>query len=61
MEELEIQDVQFLHGCQNPTIICIHQDVNGRHVKTHEISLKEKEFTKVIHRFCLNVSNNIPL
>ncbi|KAI5740244.1 hypothetical protein M8J76_002026 [Diaphorina citri] len=46
MEELEIQDVQFLHGCQNPTIICIHQDVNGRHVKTHEISLKEKEFTK---------------
>lgn len=46
MEELEIQDVQFLYGCSNPTIICIHQDVNGRHVKTHEISLKEKEFMK---------------
>ena len=24
-----------------------HQDVHGRHVKTHELSLKEKEFVKV--------------
>lgn len=46
MEELEVQDLEFLHGCANPTIICIHQDMTGRHVKTHEISLKEKEFTK---------------
>lgn len=47
MEELEVQDVGFLHGCQNPTIILVHQDLNGRHVKTHEISLKDKEFMKV--------------
>ncbi len=40
-------DIEFLHGCANPTIILIHQDVNGRHIKTHEISLKDKEFTKV--------------
>lgn len=48
MEELEVQDLDFLHGCPNPTIIVIHQDLNGRHVKTHEISLKDKEFIKVI-------------
>lgn len=47
MEELEVQDLDFLHGCPNPTIILIHQDLNGRHVKTHEISLKDKEFVKV--------------
>ena len=47
MEEVEVFDIEFLHGCANPTIILIHQDVNGRHIKTHEISLKDKEFTKV--------------
>ncbi|XP_075223029.1 DNA damage-binding protein pic [Lycorma delicatula] len=47
MEELEVQDLDFLHGCPNPTIILIHQDQNGRHVKTHEISLKDKEFVKI--------------
>lgn len=47
MEELEVQDLDFLHGCPNPTIILIHQDLNGRHVKTHEISLKDKEFVKI--------------
>lgn len=46
MEEVEVFDIEFLHGCANPTIILIHQDVNGRHIKTHEISLKDKEFTK---------------
>lgn len=25
----------------------IHQDINGRHVKTHEISLRDKEFVKI--------------
>lgn len=59
MEELEVQDLDFLHGCANPTIILIHQDQNGRHVKTHEISLKDKEFVKVninyyITLFCVN-------
>lgn len=47
MEEIEVFDIEFLHGCANPTIILIHQDVNGRHIRTHEISLKDKEFTKV--------------
>lgn len=47
IEESEIQDLNFLHGCVNPTIILLHQDLNGRHLKTHEISLKEKEFTKI--------------
>lgn len=46
MDELQVHDVEFLHGCANPTLILIHQDVNGRHVKTHEISLREKEFVK---------------
>jgi hypothetical protein len=49
MEELQVQDLDFLHGCPNPTIILIHQDLNGRHVKTHEISLRDKEFVKVVH------------
>lgn len=47
MEEIEVFDIEFLHGCANPTIILIHQDVNGRHIRTHEISLKDKEFVKV--------------
>nr|CAD7595538.1 unnamed protein product [Timema genevievae] len=46
MEELQVQDLDFLHGCANPTIILIHQDLNGRHVKTHEIALRDKEFHK---------------
>lgn len=28
-------------------MILIHQDINGRHVKTHEISLRDKEFVKI--------------
>lgn len=55
MEELEVQDLDFLHGCANPTIILIHQDQNGRHVKTHEISLKDKEFVKVCAIYFLSV------
>lgn len=47
MDELQVQDVEFLHGCANPTLILIHQDLNGRHVKTHEISLRDKEFVKI--------------
>lgn len=42
-----MQDVEFLYGCANPTLIVIHQDINGRHIKTHEINLRDKEFTKV--------------
>ncbi|XP_071542214.1 DNA damage-binding protein 1 [Panulirus ornatus] len=47
VDELQIQDIQFLYGCSNPTIIVIYQDTHGRHIKTHEISLKEKEFSKM--------------
>lgn len=47
MEEMLVQDVEFLHGCQNPTLIVIHQDVNGRHIKTHEINMRDKEFMKI--------------
>jgi DNA damage-binding protein 1 len=47
MEEMRVQDVEFLYGCSTPTLIVIHQDLNGRHVKTHEINLREKEFSKV--------------
>ncbi|XP_050465445.1 DNA damage-binding protein 1 [Cataglyphis hispanica] len=47
MDEQQVQDVNFLHGCTNPTLILIHQDINGRHVKTHEINLREKEFSKI--------------
>ncbi|GBP22857.1 DNA damage-binding protein 1 [Eumeta japonica] len=47
LEELHVFDVEFLHGCSNPTLILIHQDINGRHIKTHEISLRDKEFMKI--------------
>ncbi|XP_050068319.1 DNA damage-binding protein 1 [Anopheles maculipalpis] len=47
MEEMHVQDVEFLYGTAHPTMIVIHQDINGRHIKTHEISLKDKEFTKI--------------
>lgn len=47
MDELQIQDVEFLHGCANPTLIIIHQDLNGRHMKTHELSLRDKELVKI--------------
>ena len=44
LEELNVIDIQFLHGCSLPTIILIHQDSHGRHVKTYEINTREKEF-----------------
>ena len=47
IEEMSIQDIAFLYGCSNPTVVIIHQDAHGRHVKAHEISLRDKEFAKV--------------
>ena len=44
---MQIYDIQFLHGVAQPTLVILHQDFHGRHVKTHELSLKEKEFVKV--------------
>ncbi|XP_052801738.1 DNA damage-binding protein 1-like [Mya arenaria] len=46
LEELTVIDIQFLHDCTTPTIILVHQDQHGRHVKTYEISLRDKELTK---------------
>ncbi|XP_076310101.1 LOW QUALITY PROTEIN: DNA damage-binding protein pic [Tachypleus tridentatus] len=46
MSDLVVQDIEFLHGCLTPTIALIHQDPQGRHVKTYEISLRDKEFNK---------------
>lgn len=47
MEELDVQDIDFLHGCANPTIMMIYQDSNGRHIKAKELSLEDKEFVNV--------------
>ncbi|XP_023326230.1 DNA damage-binding protein 1 [Eurytemora carolleeae] len=47
IEEINIHAIQFLHGCQHPTLALLHQDVHGRHVKSHELSLKDTEFVKV--------------
>ncbi|RUS91294.1 hypothetical protein EGW08_000908 [Elysia chlorotica] len=46
VEELYIIDMAFLYGCQTPTVALIYQDQSGRHVKTYEISLREKNFQK---------------
>lgn len=46
LEETNVVDIKFLHGCSTPTIILIHQDAHGRHVKSYEINLREKEFHK---------------
>ncbi|XP_033123862.1 DNA damage-binding protein 1-like [Anneissia japonica] len=43
LEELNVIDVQFLFGCGKPTIAFIHQDGQGRHVKTYEIKMAERE------------------
>jgi len=47
MEELNVFDIHFLHGCPQPTIVLLYQDLHGRHVRTHEISLKDRDFCKV--------------
>ncbi|KAM4617194.1 DNA damage-binding protein 1 [Discoglossus pictus] len=46
LEELQVIDVKFLYSCQAPTICFVYQDPQGRHVKTYEVSLREKEFSK---------------
>lgn len=45
MEETTVPSITFLYGFQNPTIGFIYKDRTGTsHVKTYEVSLKEKEF-----------------
>ncbi|CAL1299313.1 unnamed protein product [Larinioides sclopetarius] len=46
MEELHVHDIQFLHGCANPTVVLVYQDAQARHVNTYEISMRDKEFLK---------------
>ncbi|XP_060580249.1 DNA damage-binding protein 1-like [Ruditapes philippinarum] len=46
LEELTVIDIQFLHDCTTPTVILVHQDQHGRHVKTYEISLRDKDLSK---------------
>jgi len=46
MEELIVIDMCFLYDCATPTVAFIHQDQSGRHVKTYEVSLREKDFQK---------------
>jgi DNA damage-binding protein 1 len=47
MDEFRLHDIAFLHGCLHPTIILIHQDKNGKHIKTYEISLRDKDIESV--------------
>ena len=28
--ELKVTDIEFLHGCSQPTIVLLHQDSNGK-------------------------------
>lgn len=45
MEETVVSDITFLHGYSNPTIAFTYKDMGGTsHLKTFEISVKEKEF-----------------
>ncbi|KAL2930575.1 DNA damage-binding protein 1a [Bienertia sinuspersici] len=45
LEELQVLDIKFLYGCTRPTIVVLYQDnKDARHVKTYEVSLKDKDF-----------------
>ncbi|XP_010445239.1 PREDICTED: DNA damage-binding protein 1b-like [Camelina sativa] len=47
LEELQVLDIKFLYGCVKPTIAVLYQDnKDARHLKTYEISLKDKEFVE---------------
>ncbi|ESN93168.1 hypothetical protein HELRODRAFT_187538 [Helobdella robusta] len=46
MEELHVVDFQFLSGYNEPTMAMLYQDGHGRHVKTYEISVRDKEFLR---------------
>lgn len=45
LEELRVEDIQFLHGTSKPTIAVLYIDTKDAvHIKTYEIGLREKEF-----------------
>ncbi|KAM2703176.1 hypothetical protein EV2_004801 [Malus domestica] len=47
LEELQVLDIKFLYGCSKPTIVVLYQDNKDvRHVKTYEVSLKDKDFVE---------------
>eukprot|EP00873_Tetraselmis_striata_P003032 jgi/Tetstr1/423296/TSEL_013995.t1 len=44
LEELNVIDVKFLHGCKQPTLAVLHEDTKRqRHLKTYEVSLRDKD------------------
>ncbi|GJZ00643.1 DNA damage-binding protein 1 [Tanacetum coccineum] len=47
LEELQVLDIKFLYSCPKPTIVVLYQDnKDARHVKTYEVSLKDKDFVE---------------
>ena len=43
LEELNVLDLKFLHGCAKPTLALLHQDPkNARHLRTYVVDLKAK-------------------
>ncbi|XP_076938869.1 DNA damage-binding protein 1-like, partial [Bidens hawaiensis] len=47
LEELQVLDIKFLYACPKPTIVVLYQDnKDARHVKTYEVSLKDKDFVE---------------
>ncbi|CAI9760069.1 unnamed protein product [Fraxinus pennsylvanica] len=45
LEELQVLDIKFLHGCPTPTIVVLYQDNrDARHVQTYEVALRDKDF-----------------
>ncbi|CAA7046991.1 unnamed protein product [Microthlaspi erraticum] len=47
LEELQVLDIKFLFGCAKPTIAVLYQDnKDARHMKTYEVSLKDKDFVE---------------
>ena len=45
LEELQVIDIQFLHGTPKPTIAVLYKDMKDAvHIKTYEIGIREKEF-----------------
>lgn len=43
IDEPSVIDAKFLHGCSTPTVAIIYQNSAGRHIKTYEISSRDKE------------------
>ena len=47
LEEAQVLDVKFLCATAKPTIAVLYQDTKeARHIKTYEVSLKDKDFTE---------------